>query len=173
MSGGTPSAGARPSGGRRPELFLLAGILLFGALLRAGYLNQLRHAPDFRMPQVDADFHNYWARGLAIGLAYFLSVLPFFAAARYRVPIIPLLLLLAAYGAVRICSQLYNRRWRHAAVRSGLVLAVYLPAAVNWLDYEPDLARLRALDCMLHVVCCIVRVGNDGWSSSSRSGTRQ
>lgn len=43
----------------------LAGILAIGLLLRVGYLTEFRTHPDFTVPQVDADFHDYWARGLA------------------------------------------------------------------------------------------------------------
>ncbi|MBN1673557.1 MAG: glycosyltransferase family 39 protein [Kiritimatiellae bacterium] len=49
------------------QLLVLLGILGAGLLLRLAYLSELRRAPDFPAPQVDADFHNYWARGIAFG----------------------------------------------------------------------------------------------------------
>jgi 4-amino-4-deoxy-L-arabinose transferase-like glycosyltransferase len=54
----------RPAEGRNTVL-ILAAILLLGAALRIGYLVEFVQYPDFRAPHVDADFHNYWARGLA------------------------------------------------------------------------------------------------------------
>jgi tetratricopeptide (TPR) repeat protein len=52
---------------RRRDLIILLAILLLGLLLRVGYLAELRHAPDFAMPVIDAEFHDYWARGIAFG----------------------------------------------------------------------------------------------------------
>ncbi len=42
-------------------------MLLVAALLRGTYLAELVHAPDFASPALDAAFHDYWARGLALG----------------------------------------------------------------------------------------------------------
>ena len=54
---------------RRPsaDLLVLAGIVLVGLGLRAAYLRELVHRPDFSAPTIDAGFHDYWARGLAAG----------------------------------------------------------------------------------------------------------
>lgn len=49
------------------QLSVLVGILLVGFFLRAYYLGEFKKAPDFSYPQVDASFHDYWARGLATG----------------------------------------------------------------------------------------------------------
>jgi tetratricopeptide (TPR) repeat protein/4-amino-4-deoxy-L-arabinose transferase-like glycosyltransferase len=46
---------------------ILAGILLFGLILRILYLREIADSPDFSLPQLDAGFHDYWARGLATG----------------------------------------------------------------------------------------------------------
>src|SRR3990172_612772 len=51
-------------GPSRGELFILCGILGVGALLRFAYLGEIRGAPDFASPAIDAAFHDYWARGL-------------------------------------------------------------------------------------------------------------
>lgn len=51
----------------RRELALLAAILLAGALLRGAYLHELRVDPMFHAPALDAEYHDYWARGLASG----------------------------------------------------------------------------------------------------------
>lgn len=64
--GGRPTAQDRIlAGSSRRELWILCAILILGALLRGIHLTEFRRAPDFTQPQVDADLHNYWARGLA------------------------------------------------------------------------------------------------------------
>lgn len=55
------------SKGRSPDLWVLAGILAAGALVRGLYLNEIRSNPDFASPAVDAGFHHYWASALATG----------------------------------------------------------------------------------------------------------
>ncbi len=49
---------------------------------------------------------------LALIVAYFVSVLPFFACARYRLPITPFLLLFAAYGTRCVCTFAMTRDLR-------------------------------------------------------------
>ncbi len=45
----------------------LAGILLFGLTLRVSYLREIMHNPAFSFPQIDAGYHDYWARALVTG----------------------------------------------------------------------------------------------------------
>ena len=52
---------------RRQTAVTLALILAAGAVLRAAYLAELRSAPDFQHPTLDAGFHDYWAHGLVTG----------------------------------------------------------------------------------------------------------
>lgn len=51
----------------RNEVRILLGILVAGVLLRALYLAEIVDAPGFTAPQVDADYHDYWARALVSG----------------------------------------------------------------------------------------------------------
>lgn len=51
----------------RRDNYLLIGILLIGALLRAWYLADFSRGPDFASPGVDAEFHDYWARAIVTG----------------------------------------------------------------------------------------------------------
>lgn len=56
--------------GRSRERLLpvpLLALLALGALLRVGYLAERRAAPDFQRPEIDAGFHDDWARTLAFG----------------------------------------------------------------------------------------------------------
>jgi tetratricopeptide (TPR) repeat protein len=49
-------------------LLVLAVIILAGMGLRGLYLHELVNTPDFEFPLVDADYHDYWARGMASGI---------------------------------------------------------------------------------------------------------
>ncbi|MFH0982197.1 MAG: tetratricopeptide repeat protein [Planctomycetota bacterium] len=81
---------------------------------------------------------------LALVVAYFLSVLPFFVSARYRVPIIPFLLLFASFGVCRVAGLLWARQVRHAAAwtGTGVVLYGFHVLAGGWVPGgERDLAK--------------------------------
>lgn len=49
----------------RGEIWTLILLLATGALLRGLYLSELSSSPSSLIPQVDAGYHDYWARGLA------------------------------------------------------------------------------------------------------------
>ena len=59
-------------------------------------------------------------------LGYTASVLLFFPAARYRMPLVPVLIVFAALAAWRLTSSLRRRSWPEAAARLGGPLAVLL-----------------------------------------------
>jgi tetratricopeptide (TPR) repeat protein len=43
---------------------VLALILLFGMILRVSYLHEIVKGPTFSHPQIDAAYHDFWARGI-------------------------------------------------------------------------------------------------------------
>ncbi len=47
--------------------FALVTILLVGAAVRFAYIDEHARAPDFSYPEVDATYHDYWARALVTG----------------------------------------------------------------------------------------------------------
>ena len=81
----------------------------------------------------------------AVGLllfvaACFLSVLPYFVAGRYRVEIVPVLLLFSGTG-VWICLRwLYFRQWRGVVTALLLYASAAILAGVNWTGYTPSAA---------------------------------
>jgi len=78
-------------------------------------------------------------------LATFASYLPFFIAGRFRVPIIPFLLLFGAYGIHQLGRTIFAGQYRTAALR-GAILAVLLGAAhVRLVPYEPQPAQRHLL----------------------------
>lgn len=69
---------------------------------------------------------------------YSLSVVIYFIAGRYRVPIIPVMLLFSAYGVVQLAHLLKARRWVAGGV-AGLVLVVLIPLTHwNITGYVPS-----------------------------------
>jgi tetratricopeptide (TPR) repeat protein len=73
-------------------------------------------------------------------LVYFLSFLPFFVAARYRIPLVPFLCVAAGYGIIRIAEELRRRRFAQATTAAAAAVAVSVALATPWLHYQPDLA---------------------------------
>ena len=73
-------------------------------------------------------------RGIALPvlfvLGYSFAVISFFVAARYRLPIVPLLILFAAYGGSWLCA-----RWRQQSFRQALLptaVVALLAVLANW-----------------------------------------
>ncbi|MHC4280938.1 MAG: tetratricopeptide repeat protein, partial [Planctomycetota bacterium] len=71
---------------------------------------------------------------------YFASYLPFFIAARYRVPVIPFLLILAAYGINCIVRFFLNRNLKASVVSIVIAVILYVFASHDFVDYQPNVA---------------------------------
>ncbi len=52
--------------GKMHFIFLLI-VMTCALFLRWAYLAEVRHEPDFRLPGIDAKYHDYWARALVSG----------------------------------------------------------------------------------------------------------
>ena len=77
---------------------------------------------------------------------YFISFLPFFISERFRVPIIPFLLMFGAYGLFRIGRLVVVSRDFLAVVFWTIICAgLYMTARVPVASYEPDLSRWHFL----------------------------
>ena len=76
-----------------------------------------------------------------LGTAWFLSIMPFFVASRYRMPILPLLMLFGAYGCVRLVRSVRLRDYRTAGILLVSGLLVMAGSAANFLGYTGDEAR--------------------------------
>ncbi|MDI6826940.1 MAG: tetratricopeptide repeat protein, partial [Armatimonadota bacterium] len=74
-------------------------------------------------------------------ILYFASYLPFFVTGRYRVPIIPFLLLFASYAISKTIRMLASHSWQSAAGWLLIWLALYKLASHNFAGYEPNLAK--------------------------------
>jgi len=85
-------------------------------------------------------------------LAYFASVVPYFVAGRYRIPVIPFLLLFGAYGVWRISRLVAGRAYRRAGIWVGVGVATCCVGSIQFYTYTPDLAiwhhqRAKAYEC--------------------------
>ena len=73
-------------------------------------------------------------RGVALPvifvLGYSFAVISFFVAARYRLPIVPLLILFAAYGGNWLCARWRQQSWRQALLPTAVLALLVL--LVNW-----------------------------------------
>ena len=84
---------------------------------------------------------------------YFLSMVPFAAAARYRVPIIPFLIILGAFGIRMFVGLLMERKWCLTGVLTAVGVVFYFILSINFSGFAPSpekwhydrgLARLQA-----------------------------
>jgi Flp pilus assembly protein TadD/4-amino-4-deoxy-L-arabinose transferase-like glycosyltransferase len=82
---------------------------------------------------------------IAFVAVYFASYLPFFIQGRYRIPIIPVLLLFGAYGIERVRADLGARRFKTVAIWAGVFVIAYLGARLQVADYKPDLGMWHFL----------------------------
>jgi tetratricopeptide (TPR) repeat protein len=76
---------------------------------------------------------------LAFVVAYFVSHLPFFIAGRYRVPLIPVLLLFGAYGIESVRVMVAAHRYSRAGVWIAVFVLAWLGAGRQLAPYRPDL----------------------------------
>ncbi len=77
---------------------------------------------------------------LLVVAAYSASFLPFFVSARFRTPVIPLLIVFAGGALAELWRALTARRWRTLAAGVALVAVLRGLTGVAWVPYESDLA---------------------------------
>ena len=70
---------------------------------------------------------------------YVASFLPFLAAGRFRVPVVPFLLVFGGYGVYRLGALLVGRELKRAAVWGVVALALYGFARIPLVPYVPSL----------------------------------
>ncbi|MCB9850846.1 MAG: tetratricopeptide repeat protein [Phycisphaerales bacterium] len=78
---------------------------------------------------------------IAIVVVIFAAIVPFFVAGRYRVPLIPYLLLFAAIAIDTIITAFAARKWQTAALTTLLCVLVYLPCRVQFAGPPPSPGR--------------------------------
>ncbi|MCP4219395.1 MAG: tetratricopeptide repeat protein [bacterium] len=149
--------GCTPHVSTRTVYAVLIVILLLGAGLRVLYLNELTTRPDFKYPIIDADFHDYWARGIAFdqwapapdkidpgvrtspyfrppGYPYFLALLYKLFGPGYVWPRIIQFLL----GLINVLLAFYLGRRYFGAV-AGLIVAGFMSFFWTFIYFEGEL----------------------------------
>lgn len=71
-------------------------------------------------------------------VSYFLSVLPFFVVGRYRIPVIPFLLLFGAFGLSRIGHWVATRHRGQSMLWVAVAIAAYVAASIPIIPHKPD-----------------------------------
>jgi Flp pilus assembly protein TadD/4-amino-4-deoxy-L-arabinose transferase-like glycosyltransferase len=72
---------------------------------------------------------------------YLASLLPFFVTSAYRMPVVPLLLLMGAHALSRIVRWLVTRDFRAASLSLAMLLGIFALARIPFVPYEPGLAK--------------------------------
>lgn len=158
----------RLGGLRFPHILALA-LLGFILYLGEGWRGAGGSAPDAREEPAGEATRAGVVLIAAFILIYFASYLPFTITGRYRVPLIPFLLLFGAYGLERLLGYARRRAWRRlmGAGLLGLLLlgltsanpACYAPDPAKW-HYARGLACARdgdlpAAECEFRTACAL------------------
>jgi tetratricopeptide (TPR) repeat protein len=119
---------------RRWSLPLRGPALTFGLV---GPLSVVGMALALRRPQ-------RWLLPYLFTIAYSTSIILFFVVARYRLPVLPALLLFAAFAAAEIVSAARARRWKPvgAAVASTAACAWLMQANFYGIDESKGIAQI-------------------------------
>lgn len=143
----------------RGEIWILIVILAIGALLRGLYLAEIVHSPGFSAPQVDAGYHDYWARALITGKWNppppfhdpLIRTAPYFRPPGYPYFLALVYLLTgSSYLGARIVQMalgllsallafLFGRRWFGS--RMGLIFAGLMSVYWGFIYFEGDLVE--------------------------------
>lgn len=76
-------------------------------------------------------------------LVYAASYMPFQVAGRYRIPIIPFLMLGAGYGIWRLCEMMRKRAYVKAILWFGTVILIWFIVLINYAGYKPRVGHWR------------------------------
>lgn len=109
------------------------GALLTLALLGLGFLYLAAAPPDGSRPRPEVP-----SLIVCFVATYAASFLPFTVTGRYRVPLLPSLMLLGAYGVVQAAVLARRRAWAALAIWAAAAAGVGVLAAANPTDYRPN-----------------------------------
>ncbi len=116
----------------------------FATVLALGLLGVGLCAVDFRNPpaeQVPASVRpdpNVVLLLLLFVVTYAATYAPFFVASRFRVPVIPVLIIFGGYAIQVLWRVVVSRPWRYLALVLLAFVVLRVITGVEWIAYEPD-----------------------------------
>ena len=123
---------------KSPTLRLLPGFPFVAGMFLVGLLLLLR-----KLAKGLSEDRERKAMAVAVLLfifTYFASVMPYFVAGRYRIPVIPFLLLIGAYGVASVAGHIGQGDYRRAGAWVAAGAATCAVGSVQFYAYTPDLA---------------------------------
>jgi len=73
---------------------------------------------------------------LGFVVVYMVSLIPFFITARYRLPVVPFLVVFASVGVFLLVELLQKKRWKKAGIAAGVGVASALFVSWPMVDYD-------------------------------------
>ena len=130
---------------RKDSKLLQAIPLNFTLILALGTVGFLLLVSDYKKEKEPSDFSKRRFEMTVLAgcfiIFYFFSVLPFAAAARYRVPIIPFLLLFSSCALVMIVNLFWKKELIKAVFWTVLAVFSYILFSINYTGYRPALEK--------------------------------
>ena len=80
---------------------------------------------------------------LVLFLTYMASVIPFFISARYRAPVIPIMMVPASFAVWKTGRLFYEKKFRYALALTGIFLVILVFTHISFLPYYPDVSKWR------------------------------
>jgi len=67
---------------------------------------------------------------------YMISLIPFFITARYRLPVVPFLIVFAAFGAFKMAQVVQKKKWRQAGIAAGAGVVAAIFVTLPMVNYD-------------------------------------
>jgi len=122
----------------------LRSSLDFATILALGILGVCVCVVELRNPTIEQantsvqPDPNVFLLLLTFVATYAVTYAPFFVAARFRVPIIPVLIIFGGFAIHRLGRMASDKRWRTLAVTLLALAILRLATGAEWVSYEPD-----------------------------------
>lgn len=121
----------------------LLGVLLWGRDVRGGRVRAQNNAPSSSPECV--------ALLIVFTVSYFLSILPFFIAGRYRIPVVPCLAVFAGHGLATTGAAWRTGDYRRGAFSAALLALLCIACATPFAPYVPDAATWHLRRAQAHM----------------------
>jgi len=121
-----------------PGFPVLLGLALFGIGLMGIHARGVRRERTWKL---ERNGFRLVVLVVLVMMAVFSSVLPFHMAARYRLPVLPFLMIFASYGIRHIALSLRGESLGRATAQGAAVIALIAACHIPLVHYEYDLGK--------------------------------